>query len=135
MSSERVSVSKKPRRLPKKGLFFRLVRFSGWLLTIPGLLLLAIAVIGFFIVLVRIGPLFVETILRLGHSQMAGFLFIGLLVNLLFFPLVGLVGIVMAGIGLVFRYVGTEPALSTPASMTDQAQAGQPHGPTQNSAG
>ena len=118
MLSKRISVSRKPRRLPKKGLFFGLVRLGGWLLTILGLLLLAIAVIGFFVVLVRVGPLFVETISHL-EQQMAGFLFIILLVNLLAFPLVGLLGIAMAGIGLLFRHVSTEPAVPAPASMAE----------------
>jgi len=133
MSSERISVSRKPRRIPKKGIFFGLVRFGGLLLTILGLFLLGIAVIGFLVVLGRIGPTFVDSISHL-EQQMGGFIFIISLVNLLAFPLVGLLGIAMAGIGLVFHYIGTEPAVSTPALMADQAQEDQPHKPTKDNA-
>jgi cytochrome b561 len=87
-------------------------------------LLLGIAVIGFCVVLVRIGPALVESAQHLGQ-QMAGFIFILQLVNLLAFPFVGLLGMVMAGLGLVLGYVGTEPAISTPVFMPAQGQSSQ----------
>ena len=124
MQPERTSVSQKPRRTPRKGIFFVLLRLGGLLLTVLGLLLLSIAVIGFCVVLVRIGPALVDSAQHL-EQQMAGFIFILLLVNLLAFPLVGLLGMVMAGLGLVLGYVGTEPAVSTPAFMPDQEQNSQ----------
>ncbi len=134
MQSERTSVSPRPRRAPRKGIFFVLVRFGGLLLTVLGLLLLGIAVIGFCVVLVRIGPTLVGSIQHL-QEQMAGFIFLISLVNLLIFPFVGLLGMAMAGIGLVLSYVGTEPAVSTPAFMPGQKQNSRHHGSVKNGAG
>ena len=107
-----------PRRLPKKGCFFTGARIAGLLLKIAGGLLLVIAVIGFIIMLVRIGPGLVELIPNLDH-QMAGFVFTLYLVNLLIFPVVGLVGAVMVGIGFILGYVGTELEGETTAGKAD----------------
>jgi hypothetical protein len=107
MSSRRALVPNPPQRLPRKGFLFTLVRFVGLLLEVAGLLLLGIAVIGFFLMLVRSGPTFVGSI-RYLDQQMAGFVFLLSLGYLLIFPIIGLVGVAIAGIGLALRFVGTE---------------------------
>jgi hypothetical protein len=107
MSSKRALVPKKSHRLPRRGFLFTLVRFAGWLLKVAGLLLLGIAMIGFFLMLVRIGPTFIGSIQYL-DQKMAGFMFLFSLGYLLIFPIVGLVGVAVAGIGLALGFVGTE---------------------------
>lgn len=105
-----------------------LFRFTGLLLGAAGLLLLVIAVIGFFIMLARIGPTIVSSIQQL-DQQMAGFIFLVSLGSLLIFPIIGLVGLGMAGIGLVLRLVGTERRVNSNnhqgGQMTDEP-AGEP---------
>ena len=115
-----------PRRLPKKGCFFTGARIAGLLLKIAGGLLLVIAVIGFIIMLVRIGPGLVELIPNLDH-QMAGFVFTLYLVNLLIFPVVGLVGAVMVGIGFLLSFIGTEPEGETTVGGADKGHPAIPH--------
>ncbi len=110
MSSKRALIPNKAHRTPKKGFLFALVRFAGLLLKIAGLLLLGIAVVGFFFMLVRSGPTLVETIQHL-DQKMAGFIFLASLGALLVFPIVGLVGAAIAGIGLILGFVGTERRL------------------------
>ena len=110
-----------PRRLPKKGCFFTGVRIAGLLLKVAGGLLLVIAVIGFIIVLVRIAPTMVELVQHL-ENQMAGFVFILSLVNLLVFPVVGLVGAVMVGVGFGLSYVGTEAGGGTAGGEAEKGQ-------------
>ncbi len=107
MSSKRTLVPNHSHRLPRKGFLFTLVRFVGLLLEVAGLLLLGIALIGFFLMLVRIGPTFIGSIRSL-DQQMAGFIFLSSLGYLLIFPIIGLVGLAIAGIGLALRFVGTE---------------------------
>ncbi|HSO13627.1 MAG TPA: hypothetical protein VLT51_14715 [Anaerolineales bacterium] len=125
MSSKRASVSNKPLRLPRKGFFFTLVRFAGLLLKVAGSLLLGIAVIGFFFMLVRISPSLVESIRYIDQQKMAGFIFFTLLGYLLFFPILGLTGLVMAGIGFVLGHVGTEAIVSKSLIELDQVQMSQ----------
>lgn len=125
MSSKRALVPNKPRRLPRKGFLFILVRSAGLLLKVAGLLMLGIAVIGFFFMLVRTGPGIVDSFRYLDQQKFAGFIFFGLLGGLLIFPIVGLVGVAIAGIGLALGYVGTESAVSTSMIRPDQVQMGQ----------
>ena len=134
MSSKRALVPNKPGRLPRKGFLFTLIRFAGLLLKIAGLLLLGIAVVGFVLMLVRIGPNFVGSI-RYLDQKMAGFIFFMSLGYLSIFPIVGLVGIVIAGIGLALGYVGTEPAMSTSINRPDTVQMSQQKQPPTKSAG
>ncbi len=133
MASKHV-VPPKKRRLPRKGWFFLLIRITGLLCKIGGLLLLVIGVIGFLIMLVRIGPGLGDAVQHL-NQQFAGFIFILLLVNLLIFPFIGLVGIVLAGAGFVLSYVGTEPAVSTSIKRPDHVQMSQPKQPPTKGAG
>ncbi len=114
MSSELTSQSTKPRRIPKKGIIFAVVRVSGLVLIVLGLLLLVVGVIGFMAALIRGGPTLLGS-LQYTEQQMAGFIFLISLVYLLIFPLVGLVGAVMAGMGLLLGHVGTEPAVQSSA--------------------
>ena len=95
------------RRLPRKGFFFILVRFGGLLLKIIGLLLVGVAVIGFFIILVQISPTLVESIQHL-DQRAGGFTFFISLGYLVVFPMVGLVGVVIGSIGIALSYFGTE---------------------------
>jgi len=104
------------------------------LLEVIGLLLLGIAVIGFFFILVRIGPTFVDSI-RYFYQQSAKFFFGISLVYLLIFPFIGLAGIALAGIGLALGYVGTETALSTSVNSLDQVHMRQHKEPPTNHAG
>jgi hypothetical protein len=121
MPSVRTSLSNKPRRIPRKGCFFTVVRVSGLLLSILGFLLLAIGTVGFFVVLVQIGPMLVEMIQHL-EQKMAGFVFFTSLAYPLFFMIVGLVGAIMAGIGLFLGYMGTELATLSSTTALGQAQ-------------
>jgi hypothetical protein len=115
-------------------MLFMLVRFAGLLLKVVGLPLLGIAVIGFFIMLVRIGPTFIDSF-RFLEQQMGGFIFFLSLFYLLIFPVIGLVGAAIAGIGLALGYAGTEPAVSTSMISPDQAQKSQLKGPPTKGAG
>jgi hypothetical protein len=82
-------------------------------------------VIGFFFMLVRIGPSLVESIRYIDQQKMAGFIFFTLLGYLLFFPIVGLIGVVMAGIGFVLGHVGTEAIVSKSLIELDQVRMSQ----------
>lgn len=108
MQSNRAAIPNKPRRIPKSGLLFTLARVAGWLFKIGGLLLLAIALIGFFILLVRLAPTLAESSQHL-DQEMAGFVFFVSLGSLLCFPIVGLVGVAITGIGFALGHVGTQP--------------------------
>jgi hypothetical protein len=127
-------VPNKPRRLARKGFLFTLVRFAGLLLKVAGLLLLGIAVIGFFLMLVRFVPTFVGSI-RYFDQKMAGFIFLISLGYLLIFPIVGLVGVAVASIGFALGYVGTEPAASTSMIRPDPVQMSQLKQPPTKGAG
>jgi hypothetical protein len=107
MLSKRALVPNKSHRLPRRGFLFTIVRFAGLLLKVAGLLLLGIAMIGFFLMLVRISPTLVGSIRHL-DQKMSGFIFLASLGNLLLFPIVGLVGVAIAGMGLALGFVGTE---------------------------
>jgi hypothetical protein len=96
-----------PRRLPKKGFPFALARFGGLLFKIIGLVLVGVAVIGFFIILVRISPTLAESIQHLDQKA-GGFTFFISLGYLVVFPIIGLVGVVIGSIGIALSYVGTE---------------------------
>lgn len=109
MASVCNSLSPRPRRDPKQGAIFLIARGIGLLLTVLGLLLFAVAAAGFFVMLVRVGPLLVESAEHL-DSPMAGFVFIGSLVYLLIFPVIGWLGAIVVGTGLLVHYVGTETA-------------------------
>ena len=97
------------RRVPKKGLVFAAVRLSSLLLIVLGLLLFAAGALGFGLMLVRAGPTLAGTVQHL-DQQMAGFVFILSLVYVLIFPAAGLVGAILAGLGWLLGYVGTERA-------------------------
>jgi len=113
MKSKRTFLSGTSHRLPRKGLSFLFIRFVGLLLKVAGLLLCGIAVIGFFIVLVKIGPTIIESIRYLDEQKMAGLIFLTGLVSLLAFPAIGFLGVVTAVLGFALGYIGTEPAAST----------------------
>jgi hypothetical protein len=134
MSSERGLAPNRPRRRPRKGFVFILVRFAGWLLKVAGLLLLGIALIGFFVMLVRIGPAFVGSF-RYLDQQIGRLILLLQLMWLLIFPVAGLVGAAIAGIGLALGYVGTEPAVSTSIIRPDLAQMSQIKEPPTQRAG
>jgi hypothetical protein len=115
--SERTPDSRKPRRVPRKGAFFVFLRVGGILLAILGLPLLCIGGVGFIAMLVQLGPTLMETFSGLGE-QMSGFVFLASLGYLSIFPVVGLVGAVMLGIGLLLIFAATERAVpaANPAS-------------------
>ncbi len=106
MSSQRTSFPRKS-CYPRPGLGFVLVRTIGWLLKITGWLLIGVAVIGFLIMLVRVGPEFIKALEQSSEVKFAGFVFLLLLTYLLIFPLLGLVGAILAGIGFLFGLWGT----------------------------
>jgi hypothetical protein len=108
MSSKRSLIPNKPRRIQRRGLLFTVVRFAGLLLKVAGLLLLAIALISFFFMFVRLAPTLIESV-RQPNQNMAGFVFLVSLGSLLFFPIIGLVAVAMTGVGFALGYVGTEP--------------------------
>ncbi len=118
----------RPRRLPRPGVGFGLVRVAGWLSIGAGLLLLGVGLIGFVAMLVRAGPTLAGALQSL-DQQMAGFVFLISLVNLLIFPAVGLVGAALAGIGLALGYIGTQPAASTAILGPVPAQMSRPEAP------
>jgi len=125
MTSKRVSVFNTPRRIPRKGLLFLLIRFFGLLLKIAGLLLFVFAIIVFFIQLVRIIPTIIEAIQYIDQQRMAGLILITSLTSLLVFPIIGLVGAVIAALGYAIGYLGTEPAVSTSIISPEQEQNSQ----------
>jgi hypothetical protein len=133
MASKHVGPPKK-RRLPRKGWFFLLIRITGLLCKIGGWLLLGIAVIGFFFVLVEIGPTFVGS-MRYLYQKMAQLTFMITLMYLLIFPILGLVGAVIAGIGFALGYAGTEKASSISIIGPEQGQVSPPEEPSTNGAG
>mgnify|MGYP001170069974 CR=1 FL=1 len=108
MSSQFKLLSRKSRR-PKPGFGFLLVRLIGWLLGIVGGLLIAAALVGFIVALVKAAPTLVGAMQFL-EQQMAGFIVLTLLGGLLVFVLLGLAGVVLAGIGFAFNRWGTKPA-------------------------
>jgi len=120
MLSKRATISNKPRRLPRKGLIFVFVRFAGLLFKVAGLLLLVSAVAGFILMLLRIGPTLFGSI-HYSEQRIAGFTFLISLAYLSVFPIIGLVGFAMAGIGFVMGCIGTEPVTSTTIIGPDQA--------------
>jgi len=125
MTPKRVTVFNTPRRIPRKGLLFLLIRFFGLLLKIAGLLLLAFAIIVFFIQLVRMVPTIIEAIQYIDRQRMAGLILITALTSLLVFPIIGLVGAVILALGFAIGYVGTEPAVSASIVNPDQEQNSQ----------
>lgn len=106
MLFKRNSAPGKPLRIPKMGLHFLLVRSAGLIFKIIGLLILVIALIGFFMILVRISPTLLESIQHLDQKA-GGFTFLLSLGYLLVFPIVGLVGGVFVAIGFGLSYLGT----------------------------
>jgi cytochrome b561 len=121
MSSDRILFPDKHRRIPRKGLHFLLVRSTGFLFKVIGLLLMVVAVIGFIVILVRISPTLVASIQHL-DQRAGGFTFLLSLVYLLLFPIIGCVGGVVAGIGFGLSYLGTEASVSESLSGPDQVQ-------------
>ena len=126
MLPEPAQVPHRKGRQPRKGCFFTLLLIAGLLLILAGLLLLGIAGVGFVVMLVRVGPDLGDALQHL-DQQMAGFIFILLLVNLLIFPLAGLVGAAIAGLGMALSYIGTEPGASPPAIPPASERASQFH--------
>ena len=120
MVSKRATIPNKSRRLPRKGFLFALVRFAGVLFKVVGLLLLVSAVAGFILMLLQIGPTLVGSI-QSSDQKFAGFTFLISLAYLLIFPIIGLVGVALAGIGLAMGRMGTEPITSTTIIGPDQA--------------
>jgi hypothetical protein len=57
------------------------------------------------------------------------------LMYLLIFPILGLVGAVIAGIGFALGYAGTEKASSTSIIAPEQGQVSPPEEPSTNGAG
>lgn len=108
MTSNRALTPSRPRRLPRSGFLFVLARVAGLLLKVGGLLLLAIALIGFFTLLVRLAPTLIESS-RYLDQEMAVFVLLISLGSLLCFPIVGLVGVAITGIGFALDFVGTQP--------------------------
>ncbi len=104
MPSEHTAGSNEGHPIPRSGFFFALARFGSLFLTVIGLFLFGIAVIGFFAVLIRIGPTLVGSLQHL-NQQMAGFTFLISLIYLLIFPMVGLIGAVLTGIGFALGRV------------------------------
>jgi len=116
-----------PHRRPRPGLIFTLLRLAGLLLIVAGLLLLALGGIGFVIALVRSGPSLVDALQHL-DQQMAGLILIIALTTLAVFPVVGVVGVILAGLGLVLRYLATERG-GPPASLTPDQERPRPAAP------
>jgi hypothetical protein len=106
------SSSRRPRR-PKPGTGFLLVRLIGWFLKIIGGLLIATALINFIVMLVKTGSMLIETLIGAFHfpeQKMAGFIALTILGGLLAFVLLGLLGIILAGVGFALARWGTAPA-------------------------
>ncbi len=109
MSSQFQSFPHKSRH-PKPGLGFAVVRLIGWSFKIIGGLLIGAAVAGFILMLVKAGPELISAFDQSPESTFAGFVFLVLLGYLLIFPLLGLAGAVLAGIGFLFGRWGTNRA-------------------------
>jgi hypothetical protein len=118
--------SRKPHRIPRKGFFYLLVRATGLLLKITGLLLLVVGVIGFIFMLVRIGPSALDSLRYLDQQKFAGFVFFMSLGYLVLFPIIGLVGVGLAGIGFVLGLAGTQSTASTQMIHPDIANQTEP---------
>ena len=113
MPSQLAIASNKPRRRPKSGSGFALLRLTGWLLKAIGLLLAGLALLGFIVILVRAGPTLAEA-LQYPEQRMAGFIVL-IVLGYLSVPLVlGLGGAALAGVGFALSYWGTKPAVSSP---------------------
>jgi hypothetical protein len=113
MSSKHATAPRKPSRLPRKGFFYLLIRFSGLLLKVTGLLLIGVAAVGFFFMLVRFSPAILDTFHSLDQQKFAGFVFFMALGYMLIFPIIGLVGVAITGLGLALGHAGTEPGMSS----------------------
>ncbi len=109
MSSQPPSFPHKSRH-PKPGLGFALVRSIGWLFKIIGGLLIGAAVAGFILMLVKVCPELIRAFEQSSESEFAGFVFLVSLGYLLIFPLLGLAGAILAGIGFLFGRWGTNRA-------------------------
>lgn len=108
-------------RRPKPGTGFLLVRLIGWCFQTIGWLLMAAGLIGFLAILVKMGSTLLEAF-QYAEQKMAGLVIIGILVWLAVFVLLGLVGVILAGIGFAFGRWGTEPvnasSIQLPAAST-----------------
>jgi hypothetical protein len=104
-------------RRPKAGSGFALVRLAGWTLGIVGGLLSMSALLGFLVILVKVGPMIVEA-LQFPEQKMGGFIILIASGGLLLFVLLGLAGIICLGLGLVFGRWGTESSASGMGSET-----------------
>jgi hypothetical protein len=58
--------------------------------------------------LVQVYPTLAESLQYIGQQKIAGLIFITVLVDLLVFPMVGLIGIVFAAVGFALGRIGTE---------------------------
>src|SRR5512147_1130975 len=106
--SAQPALSTRTLRRPRPGTGFALVRLTGWLLKIGGGLLVLVALIGFLIMLVKVGPTLGDALQHSSESQFAGFVFLLSLTYLLIFPVIGVVGAILAGIGFLFGLWGME---------------------------
>lgn len=123
--------SHKP-RYPKPGTGFLLVRLIGWSLKIIGGLLIATALISFIVMLVKTGSTLIETLIgafQFPEQKMAGFIALGILGSLFALVLLGLIGVILAGIGIAFGRWGTEPDNSTALQVPIASTPAQPAGP------
>ncbi len=128
MSSQRTSFPHKS-RYPKPGLGFALLRTIGWIFKVTGWLLIGVAVVGFVIMLIRVGPELVRALENSSEGKFAGFVFLLLLTYLLIFPLLGLVGAILTGIGFLFGRWGTNQAAEETSAepiSDDRIQAQEP---------
>jgi hypothetical protein len=119
-------LSRKPRR-PKPGTVFLLIRLLGWSFQIVGWLLIMAALIGFVIVLVKMGSTLLEAF-QYTEQKMAGLVIIMVLSWLLVCVLIGFAGIVFVGVGFAFGRWGTEPVIPAPFPSPVSAPV-QPAGP------
>jgi hypothetical protein len=110
MPSQSKLFSRKPRRT-KPGFGIVLV-IIGWFLKVIGMLLVGVAIVGFSIMLVKLGPELVRALEYSSEGEFAGFVFLLYLTYLLIFPLFGLVGVILAGISFLFNLWGTEPTVT-----------------------
>ncbi len=106
MSPQTSSSSHKSRH-PKPGLGFALVRAIGWVFKVAGWLLVGVAIAGFIIMLAKMSPELIRALGQSSESKFAGLVFLLSLTYLLIFPLLGLVGATLAGIGFLFSIWGT----------------------------
>jgi hypothetical protein len=115
-------LSRKPRR-PKPGTGFLLIRLFGLCFQILGWLLMIAALIGFVVVLVRMGSTLLEAF-QYAEQKMAGLVIIIVLSWLLVCVLIGFGGMVFEVIGFAFSRWGTEPATPVPTASTPAQPAG-----------